>query len=382
MTSRVLFYVQHLLGVGHVYRATRVAHSLAKAGADVHLVWGGTEVPGFDFRDITVHRLSAVRSGDVSFSELVHSDGTPFTEMDKASRRGRLLSLLEDIRPGIVVTEAFPFGRRQMRYELVPFLEAAKAANPKPLIVASIRDIMQENRRRSRVEESVDYVKAYYDLVLVHGDQNMISIDETLQGVEHFKDKIRYTGIVAPDPIFEDLAPEFQSDILVTVGGGAFGEELARTAIEASKHSAVASLQWLISTGSEMPEEQFQHLASVNGGRTKVVRFIPNLMSVMRASKISVSHAGYNTVADLLRSETSAILYPFTGGRETEQLRRAQLMQEAGLAKMIEPGTLSVETLIAAAQSIMHAEKTVPPFDLEGADKSARILLQEASVRE
>ena len=40
--------------------------------------------------------------------------------------------------------EAFPFGRRQMRFELLPLLDAIAAMTPKPLLVTSVRDILQE----------------------------------------------------------------------------------------------------------------------------------------------------------------------------------------------------------------------------------------------
>ena len=118
----VLFYMQHLWGVGHVYRATRVAHALAAKGLEVHIVWGGTEVPGFDFSELHLHRLTAVRSRSVDFSELVHSDGRPFDKQAENARRDNLLQLFADIGPDILITEAFPFGRRQMRFELVPLL--------------------------------------------------------------------------------------------------------------------------------------------------------------------------------------------------------------------------------------------------------------------
>ena len=45
--ARVLFYVQHLLGIGHVARASRVAGALAEDGFAVTVVTGGTAVPGF-----------------------------------------------------------------------------------------------------------------------------------------------------------------------------------------------------------------------------------------------------------------------------------------------------------------------------------------------
>ena len=47
---RILFYVQHLLGIGHLARASRVAGALAEDGFAVTVVTGGTPVPGFPGR--------------------------------------------------------------------------------------------------------------------------------------------------------------------------------------------------------------------------------------------------------------------------------------------------------------------------------------------
>lgn len=44
---RVLFYVQHLLGIGHLARVSRIAAALARDAFDVTVVTGGLPVPGF-----------------------------------------------------------------------------------------------------------------------------------------------------------------------------------------------------------------------------------------------------------------------------------------------------------------------------------------------
>ena len=46
MSDKILFYVQHLLGIGHLVRSFRVARALADAGFDVTIASGGAPVPG------------------------------------------------------------------------------------------------------------------------------------------------------------------------------------------------------------------------------------------------------------------------------------------------------------------------------------------------
>lgn len=377
MTPSVLFYVQHLWGVGHVYRATRIARGMVRAGFDVHLVWGGTEIPGFDFSGMQLHRLKPVRTSDVSFSQLLHADGSIFTDEDKQDRRDNLLTLYDEIDPDIVITEAFPFGRRQMRFELLPLFEKAKTASKTPMIISSIRDIMQEDRKEKRVQESVDLVEQYFDFIFVHGDENLISIEETLQGCEAFKHKIRYTGLVAPEEKNIQISNEYECDVLITVGGGAFGQKLTRTAVKAMFYSKAYPQNWIVSAGTEVSDEDFKLLEDQCPSGMRIVRYIPNLAEVMKQVNVSVSHAGYNTVADLLRSRCANVLYPYTGGRETEQLRRAEIMDRQNVSVMLDPDNLTPESLANAVDRAAALEKHSAGFDLAGADKTASILKAE-----
>ena len=95
--------------------------------------------------------------------------------------------------------------------------------------------------KEKRVIESSNLVDEYFDLVLVHGDKDLIRIEETLQGAEGFLDKIRYTGLVTPEPVEEKADPQHASDVLVSVGGGAFGQKLTRAALVAKQYSKTVS---------------------------------------------------------------------------------------------------------------------------------------------
>ncbi len=378
----VFFYVQHLLGIGHVFRSTRVARALARMGCETHLIWGGTPVPDLDVTGLQVKYLTAVRSRDASFGELVHKGGEQFTEEDQAVRSAELLDCFNQVQPDILVTEAFPFGRRQMRFELVPLLEAtAQRANP-PMIVSSIRDIMQEGRREKSVRESLDSIHRWYDLVLVHGDPALIRIEETLQGASEIEDKIRYSGLVTPDPQKSTVQSNPKYDVLVSAGGGAVGLSLMRVALQAMKYSKKYPENWCLSAGTELPESDYQSLLHDCPDGMKVVRFLPDMVQAMRSSKVSVSRSGYNTVADVLRANTASVLVPFIGGQETEQLKRAELLAEKGIITLVRPDELSPESLAKAVDSVEYRDSAKPKFNLDGANSSAQILLDEFSSRQ
>ena len=382
MSAPVVFlHVQHLLGIGHVFRATRVARGLARAGAKVHLVWGGTQLPSIDLSGFETTFLTPVRSQSEHFSALVHADGSPFTEVDQSARRDELLALFHALRPDAVITEAFPFGRRQMRFELVPLMQAARAAPWKPLTVASIRDIMQEGRADNRVAESVRYFEDWYDVLLVHGDPQLIRIEKTLQGAEAVLQKVRYTGLVTPDPPDMAVPPSIAADVVVSAGGGAVGHALTEAAIGANRHSKAFPDNWLMVVGSERPQADFEALKAKAGEGMEVVRFLPDLARVMAGAKVSVSRAGYNTVGDLMRARCRSVLVPFAGGRETEQLRRAQLFAGRGLAAMLTDDGLSPQAIGAAVDAALALPPLAAGLDMDGAAHSAQILMHELVAR-
>jgi Predicted glycosyl transferase len=56
--------------------------------------------------------------------------------------------------PQVLITEQFPFGRTQLRFELVPLIEAARAMRPRPLIVSSVRDVVRRSASPQRIAET------------------------------------------------------------------------------------------------------------------------------------------------------------------------------------------------------------------------------------
>jgi predicted glycosyltransferase len=142
MTARVLFHVQHLLGSGHLRRAAAIAAALAEAGFDVELVSGGFPVRDLDCGAARLTQLPPARAADERFKTLVDEYGRPIDEAWRQARREALLARFAAVAPDVVITELFPLGRRVLRFELVPLLEAAHGRARRPLVLASVRDVL------------------------------------------------------------------------------------------------------------------------------------------------------------------------------------------------------------------------------------------------
>ncbi|MBX3596147.1 MAG: glycosyl transferase [Rhizobiaceae bacterium] len=375
---RILFYVQHLLGIGHLARASRISSALHRAGANLKLVTGGAPVDGFPPSEIAHVALPPVVASE-GFSGLAHPDGSAVDERFLNDRRDLLLSIYSEFQPDIVIVEAFPFGRRQMRFELVPLLEAISQGAPKPLLACSLRDIMQERTKPGRNEETVELVRRYFDLVLVHGDAAFARLEETFPLAGQIADRIAYTGMVAgPAPD----APQERFDILISAGGGAAGRKLVAASVDAAAKMPRDRSISLI-TGPNLPEADYRHALAAASPNLSVFRFRPDFPDLLSGAKLSVSQAGYNTVCDILRARCRSLLIPFAEGGETEQTSRARRLEALGLASMLSEEKLDGDTLLIAIEGAL--EQNPPPastLDLNGAQRTVQILLEHWRVRQ
>ena len=369
--KRVFFYVQHLLGIGHIARASRIANAMAKDGFDVTVVTGGLPVPGFPAEGLKTIALPAVVASNAGFSGLADANGNPATEDFLNARRDQLLAAFANAKPDAVIIEAFPFGRRQMRFELLPLLDAIAAANPRPKLFSSVRDILQENRKAGRDAETVKLVQEHFDAVLVHGDPDFVRLEDTFPLTLEIAGKVRYTGMVAPPPAAD---PAERFDIIASAGGGAVGLELIRAARDAAR-SLPAEYRWLLISGPNLPEADFQSLQDDAPANVTLVRFRKDFPSLLKGAKVSISQAGYNTVGDLLRTDCRAILIPFVAGGETEQTVRAERLKAMGLAGILpETGLTAAHVVAAVAEAMDAPPRKAATLDLAGAETTAAII--------
>jgi predicted glycosyltransferase len=372
---RVLLYAQHLLGVGHLMRAALLARALAAGGFDIELASGGLPVAGLPLGDARLVQLPPARSADERFSGLLDAAGRPVDDAWMADRRDRLLGRFAARRPDLLILEMFPFGRRQMRFELLPLLEAALAVRPRPVIACSVRDILQ-GRKPGRAEETAALVERAFDLVLVHGDPALVRFEESFPLAGRLGAKLRYTGyIAARAPRRGRAGDPGWGEVVVSAGGGAVGQALLEAGLGARSLSRLADVPWRLLAGRNLPEPTFAMLAERAGPEVIVERARPDFPQLLANCRISVSQAGYNTVMDIVNAQARAVLVPFVGAGETEQSLRAGRLARRGLAQSV-PETALDPARLAAAIDAADAMPT-PDFariDRRGAEASVEIL--------
>lgn len=376
---KVLFHVQHLLGIGHVRRAARIASALSKADARVTIVQGGFPVPEAGFEGVETVQLPPARAGDPGFGSIVGEDGQSIDDRWKARRAAMLLDIHDDLRPDILLLETFPFGRRAFRFELLPLLERASARPDRPLVASSVRDILVAKKDPAKEAEMAEMACRHLDLVMVHGDPAFVPFGASFPFADEIADLIRYTGYVGPDTGPHPPGDEGRDEIVVSVGGGAVGERLLKVAADAAR---LSGRRWRLLAGPDLPKPAFAALAASAAPSAIVERARPDFASLLARASVSVSQAGYNTVMDILSAGCRSVLVPFAAGGETEQAVRARLLAKAGRAQVLEEVFLTPEGLAAAVEAAARMPPPPPPsMALDGAETTARMLIEARSLR-
>ncbi|MEM7251355.1 MAG: glycosyltransferase [Pseudomonadota bacterium] len=376
--AKVLFYAQHLLGIGHLARAATLARGLVRGGFEVTLVNGGFPVPELSLSDIQIRQLPPTRATDLHFKVLVDEDGNPIDDVWKAERCRRLLSVAASERADVIITELYPFGRRQMRFELVPLLEQLRGQSPRPLIVSSVRDILVESPKPGRTDEMLERVRQFYDLVLVHGDPNLVPFSKTFPHAASIEDRLRYTGYVVEQS--EDYASVVRGDeVLVSAGGGAVSAVLVEAALAGRELSVGRDRPWRVLIGSALPESDFARLAAMAPEGVVVERARPDFRRLLRSAALSISQGGYNTVMEVLDAKTPAVVIPYAGGLETEQTLRAALLADRGFISTVDEAVLSPQTLADAVDRTLERPAPGSTIDQGGVVNTVRILREALS---
>jgi predicted glycosyltransferase len=381
---RLLFYCQHSVGLGHLVRSVHLADGLAR-DFDITFLNGGpwpADLPQPSGIDI-VHLPALGLAADYS---LVSRDERYTVEEAVGLRRSIIQRCFHDTTPDVVLVELFPFGRKKFASELMPLLEAARAARPAPFVACSLRDILVGSRRdqQGHDDRASRVTNEYFDAVLVHADARFATLEETFHPTVPLRVPVHYTGFVRGPGARHDVRPR-EPRVLVSAGGGLVGAPLFRAAVEA--HPRLLDehgLRTVIVTGPFLPgpdvEELTRRAAATTG--LEVVRYVPDLGGEMAASAVSVSQAGYNTTMDILGCTTPAVVVPYGEGREDEQAARARRLERLGALRVLDPDELSAATLADAVRDALGWTPLSVPLALDGRTRTSELLRTLSPARD
>ena len=379
MSLRVLIAVTHLLGAGHLTRAAALARAFAAAGHDATVASGGVPAPLVRMDGFASVQLPPVRIAGTDFRTLLDEGGEPVTPARLEARRDMLVALIDGIRPDILVTELFPFGRRILAGEFLTLVEEVRARRPDALVLASVRDILVAPARPDRIAATHETLERFYDAVLVHGDPDLIPLDASGPLDEGTRALLRYTGYVDHGAPVAALAAGGTGEIVVSGGSSAASLPLYRASLAAA--ALVPERPWRILVGGAA-EAELETLLRAAPAHAVVERARGDFRDLLAGAATSVSQAGYNTVVDVLRTGCQAVLVPFEAGNETEQRLRAERLVARGHAQLLLETNLSPAAVAEAVRRALQRPRADPAaIRFDGAERSAAIAEELAEDR-
>ncbi|MEM9907684.1 MAG: glycosyltransferase [Cyanobacteria bacterium P01_D01_bin.44] len=389
--KRLLFYCQHILGMGHLIRSMEIVRGLTH-DFEVCFINGGEVVQGFQVPpSVQVINLPAIKT-DTEFRELQPVDSTLSLVEVQTLRQQQLLKVLDSFQPDVLMIELFPFGRRRFSFELIPLIESARAQNTK--VVCSLRDIVVTKRDQARHEAKIcRLMDQYFDQLLIHGDPSLHPLEESFSRVNDLDCDVHYTGYVVQQPentrltIVDQIALGKKAPmILVSVGGGRFGHELLDCVVKAARIlEGKIPHRIQMFTGPFMPEEKFWDLkhAAQDRQNLHIHRYTPNLLAYMNKAELSVSMAGYNTTMNILTTGVRAMMLPFTGNDDQEQTMRVDRLAQLGRVRRLHPEDLDPGRFATALMNQLKQSPAALNFNLDGVTQTAqcvKTLAQRSTV--
>ena len=294
---KVLFYCQYVFGMGHFFRSLELARGLSDH--QVILAAGGKPVDADIPAHVKLVRLPSLYM-DEQFTSLYSGEDGQSVAQIKDNRKGILFSLFEQHRPDLFVVELYPFGRSFFEFELNPLLHAIRDGRFGSVqCVCSLRDVLVEKRDPVEYEQRVlDRLNRFFDLLLIHSDQKVLSLDDTFQRTRDIQIPVRYTGFVARHPQRDaprDVWPESKPDsrakrIIASAGGGRSGFPLLAAVIEAcGMVREYLPINLAVFAGPFMEEAQYARLAERISTDFSLQRFTQQFVEYLDMADLSIS---------------------------------------------------------------------------------------------
>lgn len=365
--------VTHLLGTGHLARALTLGRAFADAGHVVHVLSGGMPAPHLSAAGVTLVQLAPLRSDGTDFTRLLDRDGAQVDAAYHAARSRILRDHLKDTPPDVLITELFPFGRRSLRTEFRALLDAAQALDPRPLICASIRDILAPPSKPKKAAFAEDTIVRHYDAVLVHADPRVTPLELSWPVTPPLAAKLQYTGFVAPPAPAPHPDRAGAHEIIVSAGGGDVGAHIFDTALRAA--ALDQTHRWRLLLGGTHAAPRSAQLAQHAPANVTVEAARPDFRQMLHHARASVCMCGYNTALDLLQTGCPAVLIPFDAGSEVEQGIRAQALAKRPGFTVLRAADLNAPALLLALARISDAPRSAPQSaGLDGAARTVEIV--------
>jgi predicted glycosyltransferase len=345
---RVVLYSHDSQGLGHTRRNLALARSLAQhlpaltgrpvtgmllTGIDAATSYGRPD--GFDWVV-----LPGIRKGAGGYAPRNLSvDMRHLT----ALRSGMVDAALTAFRPHLVVVDRHAWG---VDRELLEPLRRLRDRSPGTAVVLGLREVLDEPAAAAREWAALgdlDPVREVYDQIWVYGDRAVHDPVASGEIPAELADLVRHTGYLATGRAAGRRTSGVDRPYVLTMAGG--GSDGHRLTLAAARARVPHGHRHVVITGPQMPAEHAEQVRAAAVPGTLVLPSVPDALAEVVDASAVVSMGGYNSVAEILTTNTPALLVPRDRPRQ-EQLIRARALRAHGAVDV-----LTADALTSAALS-------------------------------
>ena len=350
MDTTIALYSHDSVGLGHARRNRALAYALAEhlpalTGGSVgglliagHADAGRDPLPeGWDW--LVLPGMTRTRGGYGPRS--IGLDATALRDLRSATIDAALTAL----HPDLFIADRHPFG---IDGELLPVLANLRARGT--ATVLGMRDVLDAPRVAAAEWEALggaEHVASYLDKVWIYGDDRVYDPRLTGELPPALAQLATATGYLAHGRPAGRATTSGRTSLkppppylLTVLGGGSDGADLARLA--ATSRLPEGHRQLLIA-GPQMPDQEIdeiRELAAATSEATTVVRSAPDVPELIAEAASVVCMGGYNTMAEVMATDTPALVVPRSRRRQ-EQPRRARALAAIGAVETCDAETVT-----------------------------------------
>ncbi len=393
--GRIMIYSHDTYGLGNIRRMLAIAQHMAKhhPQAKILVVTGSPMQHGFRVSpSIDFIKLPCL-SRDTEGHYVPRSLG--LTPESMLAVRADLISVAyRHFKPDLLLIDKKPLG---VNGELNDLFRQIKAESAPPVVALVLRDILDTAQYTRRVWDKHGYhkiIESCYDLVLVAGQPEVFDVQKEYSFPATTMKKLRYCGYIdatgnSGKPHLHVVSGQAPARVLVTVGGGADGSNIAEHLIQSlmlRRPAASGEFIARVILGPEMDDSQRQRLMQLAKGLRglELIEFAGDMASEINKAELVVSMCGYNTACEVLSAGKRMIAVPRVRPVR-EQLLRAQRLQDLGLLTMLCPDELSPRALLDAINNALQSpnwNSSGARLDFGGLDRIEYWLISAALQRQ
>lgn len=295
------------------------------------------------------------------------------------------LNILDKYDIKLIVSEGFPFCRHQFAYELTQMFSEAHKRGIK--IVVSVRDFPWDEPHQKSLQDWVAItqnliIDKYVSGIMVHGDPKVVPwLSDRIvhcnpnQLRQEIEDKLYFTGYVCNPSQLKHIRKN--NKIYISCG--------------LNKDEGVVIFNKILKSAYMFPEYEFiitlanKVVSSKYGIKEKkkdnvtLVDYIPDLHKKISECALFITYGGYNSTMEILKGGIPAIVIPRSDGEKQEQFVRSHIMKEHEVFKVCNMSDLNNLHIVIKECLIDPQFPNKCNFDLNGAEKSAKYLINMAS---